>query len=139
MSEPAPGARADDPFLGIHAAAQLGIGLVRAEPGRNICRMPIDDRHLNPNGVAFGGALFTLADLSLGLACTTACGPGQTCASVDAQMAFYDPVERGATILCESTVLKKGGRLAFLESVLRTAEGRIVGRVMSTFSLSQRG
>ena len=66
-------------------ARALGFEVVRAEPGRNLFRLRVDERHLNPNGVALGAALFALADISMGFAAASACGMSRTCASIEAK------------------------------------------------------
>ena len=47
-------------FLGM-SVEKTGYGTARAE-------VTIDERHLNPNGVAHGSVVFTLADTSMGAA-----------------------------------------------------------------------
>lgn len=40
----------------------LGIEIVKAEVGYSVCKMKIEDRHLNGHGTCHGGAIFSLAD-----------------------------------------------------------------------------
>lgn len=49
------------------AAEHLGIELVRDTPDEVICRLRIDDRHLNQGLIGHGGVLFALADTALGI------------------------------------------------------------------------
>jgi acyl-CoA thioesterase len=111
---------------------------VRAEVGRNILRMPLDGRHLNPNGVALGAALFAMADIGMGLACESTCGPGQSAASTDVSMRFLEAARAGDVLLCETGILRKGRRVAFLESELRTETGRVVAKASGTFVFTDR-
>lgn len=43
-------------------SAHLGIELIHAELEHSVCRMAIDERHLNGHGTCHGGAIFSLAD-----------------------------------------------------------------------------
>lgn len=45
----------------------LGIEIVTDVPGRCVCRLRIEDHHLNQAFITHGGALFSLADTALGL------------------------------------------------------------------------
>ncbi|HSB19749.1 MAG TPA: PaaI family thioesterase [Anaeromyxobacteraceae bacterium] len=54
-------------------AALAGVRLVEVRPGFARARMRVSDRTRNANGVAMGGAVFTLADLAFA-ACSNARG-----------------------------------------------------------------
>ncbi len=43
--------------------------VVKAERGHAVCEFDITDRHRNGFGSVMGGAIFTLADFALGVAC----------------------------------------------------------------------
>ena len=45
-------------------AAQAGVEIREAEPGRALCAMPLRPCHMNANGAPMGGAIFTLADFA---------------------------------------------------------------------------
>ena len=55
-------------FQGDRFAALAGVEIREAEPGRAVCAMPLEDRHMNANGVPMGGAVFTLADFTYAVA-----------------------------------------------------------------------
>lgn len=40
-----------------------GIVIDSAEPGKAVCSLTLEERHMNENHVPMGGAVFTLADL----------------------------------------------------------------------------
>ena len=40
----------------------LGIEIVSAEADYSVCKMTVDDKHLNGHGTCHGGAIFSLAD-----------------------------------------------------------------------------
>ncbi len=47
----------------------LGIEIVIAEVGYSVCKMTIEERHLNGHGSCHGGAIFTLADTTFAHIC----------------------------------------------------------------------
>ena len=49
-------------------AAQAGVEIREAEPGRALCAMPLRPCHMNANGAPMGGAIFTLADFAYAVA-----------------------------------------------------------------------
>lgn len=47
----------------------LGIQIVAAQVSYSVCKMTIDERHLNGHGTCHGGAIFTLADTTFAHIC----------------------------------------------------------------------
>lgn len=47
----------------------LGIEIVSAEADYSVCKMTVDDKHLNGHGTCHGGAIFSLADTAFAHLC----------------------------------------------------------------------
>ena len=45
-----------------------GVVIDSAEPGRAVCSLVLEKRHMNENNVPMGGAVFTLADIACAVA-----------------------------------------------------------------------
>lgn len=45
-----------------------GIVIDSAEPGKAVCSLTLEERHMNENHVPMGGAVFTLADFTCAIA-----------------------------------------------------------------------
>ena len=55
---------AEEYFKNDKFAYSNGMSLVDLGEDFSVCRMDLDDRHLNANGGIMGGVIFTLADLA---------------------------------------------------------------------------
>ena len=50
------------------ATDATGIVIDSAEPGKAVCSLTLEGRHMNENNVPMGGAIFTLADFTCAIA-----------------------------------------------------------------------
>ncbi|MBQ9941574.1 MAG: PaaI family thioesterase [Christensenellaceae bacterium] len=118
---------ADDPF-----ARSLGIRLIELEPGHARTEMPAEQGKNNFFGTTHGGALFSLADATAGMA-ITACGVRAVTAS--ASIHYLRPVT-GGTICCESRLVHLGSRTGVMETTLKDDCAHTVAIVSLSFIIT---
>jgi len=121
----------DDYFAGM-----IGMTVSLVEPGHTICHLEITPRHLNAGGVLHGGAQYTLADTSMALAVLAGLDDGLDCATLEIKMTYFKAVSEGA-ITCETRVISKGNRVAFLESDVRSG-GELIAKASGSFYILRR-
>ncbi len=109
-----------------------GIQLVSAEPGKSECRIDVEEKHLNPGGVVHGGTTYTMADTGMAFAIMPMLSGNENSTTVEIKISYYKAVREGS-ITCKTEVLKKGKRVAFLESELRDDAGDIIARASGTY------
>lgn len=71
--------------------------------------------HMNLHGVAHGAVVFALADTGMGTALYPTLAEGQICATIEIKVNYFKPVVRGQ-LVCETTLLNRGKRVANLDS-----------------------
>ena len=86
-------------------AAQAGVEIREAEPGRALCAMPLRPCHMNANGAPMGGAIFTLADFAYAVASNGF--TDRIIVSQQVAITFLAPA-RGTELLAEAKCLKSG-------------------------------
>ena len=86
-------------------AAQAGVEIREAEPGRALCAMPLRPCHMNANGAPMGGAIFTLADFAYAVASNGF--TDRIIVSQQVAITFLAPA-RGTELLAEARSLKDG-------------------------------
>jgi uncharacterized protein (TIGR00369 family) len=104
---------------GAPIAELIGFEPVEAEEGRVLFAAVPKPEHYNPIGAVHGGLAATLLDSAMGCAVHTALPEGVGYTTLELKVNFTRPIttETGR-ILCEGTVVHRGGRVA-------TAEGRV--------------
>lgn len=86
------------------ATEVTGVVIDEAEPERAVCSLKVEDRHLNEMGTVMGGAIFTLADFTFGVAANIGQSP-----TVTLTMSItYMGVCRGKRLISRAVCEKKG-------------------------------
>jgi len=123
MSDGPPGAFADG----------IGLTITDVEPGYSRGALSVTEDLLNPNDVLHGAVTYAMADTGMGAALQPSLEDGQSCATVEIKMSYMEPVRDG-DLVCETTVTRRGGSVAHLESAVRQG-GTLVARATGTFSI----
>lgn len=94
------------------------------------CLMSLELRHeqTNPNGLAHGGLLFTLADAS---ASTLARADGRNYSTLDSNVHFLRNVREGK-LYGDSRIIRRGRTSVLVETFVRNEEGKELTRVITT-------
>jgi uncharacterized protein (TIGR00369 family) len=105
---------------GAPIAELIGFEAVEAEEGRVVFAGTPERRHYNPTGAVHGGYAATLLDSAMGCAVHSTLPAGAWYTTLELKVNFTRPMtEDTGRVLCEGTVVHRGGRVA-------TAEGRLV-------------
>lgn len=87
------------------ATEATGAVIDSAEPGKAVCSLTLEGRHMNENHVPMGGAVFTLADI----ACAVAANGYSEKKTVtqQASITFLSPA-KGKRLIAEAYCLRQG-------------------------------
>lgn len=113
----------------------LGVQLQPGEHGHCHAVLDTGEQHMNPNGVVHGGAVYTLADTSMGTALMLTLPDGEYCATIEIKITYYAPAKPGR-LACHAHVTHKTRRFAFLEAEVRQ-EQHVIARASGTFAISR--
>ncbi|MEW6775327.1 MAG: PaaI family thioesterase [Bdellovibrionota bacterium] len=115
----------------------LGMEFLEQDPaGGNVSRLPVTERILSRNRVLHGGAVFGIADTSMGLAFGATCEKGEIGVTNEIKICYFRPVPEGAGALYAfSRVLHRGKRGGTVECELKTPDGKLVGKAIGSFTL----
>ena len=91
------------------ATDACGCRVVEAERGHAICAFDIDRIHLNAQGNVMGGAIFTLADFALAIACNM----GEAPTVAVSNTIEYLNTAKGTTLTATCDADKSGRSLGF--------------------------
>lgn len=110
-------------------------GITEVEFGDGECTMwlPLKEHHLNPGGIAHGGVLATLMDMTIGIALRTTLGPKGAHVTTNLTINYLRATMPG-TIRSHGKAVHVGGRLSFGEGALYAADDRLLARGTASFS-----
>jgi len=101
--------------------------------GKSRCKVTINDMHLNPNRVVHGAVIFALADIGMGSAVQPTLAEGEICATVEIKINYFKPVREGE-LVCTTTIVNRGKRLANLDSVVYCGD-LLVAKANGTYAI----
>lgn len=117
-------------------AKLLDMEFLEQGEGSNVSRLPITEKVLSRNRVLHGGAVYAIADTSMGLAFGTTCQKGEIGVTNEIKICYFAPVPPEAEALYTfSRVLHRGKRGGTVECELKTAQGKLIGKALGTFTL----
>jgi uncharacterized protein (TIGR00369 family) len=97
-----------------------------------VVKLRLEGKHMNRLGLAHGGAIATLMDNSMGLACQVKAG--RPLVTVEFKMSFVRPA-RGGTLTATSHVDKMGKHLTFVGCDVTDEGGLLVAKALGTYTL----
>jgi acyl-CoA thioesterase len=114
------------------------MGLVVSRPRDGRCRasFTVAAEHLNPNRLAHGGTLYTMADTAMGAAIHSVLERGIACVTIELKINYLKPVREGR-VLCTAKVIQCGKRIAVVEAEMKN-QGVLVAKALGTFAVIPR-
>ncbi len=94
----------------------LGMDFEITAPGCIFYTMKIEEKHLATPIAAHGGAVASLIDAALGVACLSAVfNEGKVVSTLELSIKYLKPAKLGASIIAKSDVISKGNRILVSE------------------------
>ena len=110
------------------ATEACGCRVLEASRGHAVCAFDVEPVHRNAHGRVMGGAIFTLADFSLAIACNIGENPT---VSVSNTIEYLSAV-RGNTLIATCDANKSGRSLGFYTVTVRDELDTPVARMTAT-------
>jgi uncharacterized protein (TIGR00369 family) len=114
-----------------------GMEVVEASAGEVTVAMDVLDRHVNLQGLVHGGMIAILADTACGLSIRSAMEAGRLHVTTDMDIHYLAPARPGR-LFGRGKAIRVGRSLAFAEVSIEDAEGKLLARAQSRFSVSGR-
>ncbi len=114
-------------------AAHLGLELIAAARGRATVRMRVGPQHINFNGRCHGGAIFSLGDTALGLACNSY---GTIAALIDGNISIVSAVQEGEWLVANATEVSRTRKIgSYRVDITRGRDDVLVASLSGTVYL----
>ena len=111
----------------------LGCRVLRLDAGVAEVALALEPHLRNRGNVMHGGALFSLVDITMGLACSSSHGFDQRSVTVECKINYVRAVADGE-VICVSTVLHAGRRTLVVEAEVRQ-DDKLVAKAQGTFAI----
>ena len=111
----------------------IGCQLRRLDVGVAEVALPLEDHLRNRGNVMHGGAIFSLVDIAMGLACSSSHGFDQRSVTIECKINYMRGVSEGE-VLCIAKVLHAGRRTLVVEAEVLQGE-KLVAKAQGTFAV----
>lgn len=114
---------------------QIGMRTVRMQDGACVIELELAAVHQSTARRVHGGVFFTMLDTAMGRAVISRLPEGRGCATLEARINFFRPVQAGR-LRAEGRVVTLTRRTAYAEGSLLDGDERLVARASGTFFLT---
>lgn len=116
---------AENPFVTL-----LQMEIAEMAEGKAILRMPIAAKHANLYKATHGGAIASLADTAMGMACATT---GKKVVTLDMNLNYIRNVPIGDSLTAVANLIHNGSRTMVTETNIYNSENKLVVTARATF------
>ena len=111
----------------------IGCRLQRLEQGVAEVALSLEPQLRNRAGKLHGGAIFSLVDITMGLACSSAHGFDQQSATIECKINYIRAVADGE-VMCTARVIHPGRRTLVVEADVMQGD-KLVAKAQGTFAV----
>lgn len=99
---------------------KAGFTFLHIGDGKAVSELVLQEEHMNPYGIPYGGVLFTMADDTSGVAFLSAGGNGVT---VNGHVDYLRGSRDAEKLICTAKVLKAGRRIFYIDADIENEKG----------------
>ena len=109
---------------------EFGFEFSKVSDGIAESKLLIEKHHVNQLGIAYGGYLFNMLDVTCGIANISGGGGGPT---ISASTDFIRGPKEGDTIICRAHADKIGRTIAYASGEIYLPDGKLAAKMSCTF------
>jgi acyl-CoA thioesterase len=114
----------------------LGMEIKEIKEGASRLQMPFKQELTHPYGIVHGGAIASLADSAVAMALVGGVGPKDRIATIEFKINFFASIEKGE-LTARAKIIHKGSRTAVGDVEVANEEGKLVAKVIATYSIKR--
>ncbi len=112
----------------------LGMEVMEIKEGESKIQMPFKQGLTHPYRIVHGGAIASLADSSVAMALISLVEPKDRITTIEFKINFFAPVSKG-DLEAHAKIIHKGSKTAVGEVEVKNEEGKLVAKVIATYSI----
>ncbi|MBP1697611.1 MAG: thioesterase superfamily protein [Deltaproteobacteria bacterium] len=112
----------------------LGMEIMEIKEGESKIQMPFKQGLTHPYRIVHGGAIASLADSGVAMALISLVEPKDRIATIEFKINFFAPVSKG-DLEAHAKIIHKGSKTAVGEVEVKNEEGKLVAKVIATYSI----
>jgi acyl-CoA thioesterase len=114
----------------------LGMEVMEIKEGESKIQMPFKQALTHPYRIVHGGAIASLADSSVAMALISLVERKDRIATIEFKINFFVPVSKGH-LEAHAKIIHKGSKTAVGDVEVKNEEGKLVAKVIATYSIKR--
>ncbi len=116
----------------------LGMEIMEIKEGECKIEMPFKQDLTHPYRIMHGGAIASLADSSVAMALISVVEPRDRFTTIEFKINFFAPVNKGK-LEAHGKIIHKGSKTAVGEVEVKNEEGKLIAKLIATYSIRRAG
>jgi len=112
----------------------LGMEIMEIKEGESKIQMPFKQDLTHPYRIVHGGAIASLADSSVAMALISLVEPRDRFTTIEFKINFFSPVNKGK-LEAHGKIIYRGSKTAVGEVDVKNEEGKLIAKVIATYSI----
>ena len=112
----------------------LGMEIMEIKEGESKIQMPFKQGLTHPYRIVHGGAIASLADSGVAMALISLVEPKDRIATIEFKINYFVPVSKGR-LEAHAKIIHKGSKTAVGDVEVKNEKGKLVAKVMATYSI----
>ena len=108
----------------------IGVHVVELGQGYAVTEIEIEEKHLNPLNIAHGGVLFSMMDITMGMAARTV---GKQVITIEMNINYLSPVKLGEKVKATGKIVHAGNKTTVAVCEAYAEDGRLLAVARETF------
>jgi acyl-CoA thioesterase len=114
----------------------LGMEVTEIKGGESRIQMPFKQDLTHPYAIVHGGAIASLADSAVAMALISLVEPEDRITTIEFKINFFAPISKGE-LEAHAKIIHKGSKTAVGDVEVINEEGKLVAKVIATYSIKR--
>jgi acyl-CoA thioesterase len=112
----------------------LGLSIEKLENGFCQSRLQIREEFLNKRKIVHGGVIYSMADISMGVAVYSTLKKEEETATIEIKINYLKPANK-KVLVCDARVIQRGKQIAVIEAEVKSDDDQVIAKAIGTFSI----
>jgi len=114
----------------------LGLSIESLGNGYCLSKLEIKEDFLNTRKIVHGGVIYSMADISMGVAVYSSLHKGEETATIETKINYLKQTT-SQHLTCEARIIQKGKTIAVLEAEIKD-DKNLIAKAIGTFSILKK-
>ena len=112
----------------------LGLSIEKLENGFCQSRLQIREEFLNKRKIVHGGVIYSMADISMGVAVYSTLKREEETATIEIKINYLKPANQ-KVLICDARVIQRGKQVSVIDAEIKSEDDHVIAKAIGSFSI----